>query len=397
MNDRNDQYSEISGSHLKLTLRRSPQVKRYPIIAKITLQRERQDLVDILNTMSSDSNSMPARLKHYLELEGLWKTNDLTPKGQQVINSGLYETNERGLYHIWYIDNDPLLATYPLLMQRDDAFSNPDKKVWLKGSDAAYSDFGVQGDEYLHIDILEEIFIDRHKSELKHHRLPLLSLEPEVVCSAEKSADISMVWTLETSYSSVKLNGRLDMLGYKKKKDKDKPEPLDISIPLSELGSDMDNIMRHIAEQLNGWWDDEQCRLAIRLEQLKDKPASVQQFQLKSFTRSLFETENYGIFNSVEALHIPLKPNDLSDAEAWHLFWLEYFYDKDYRTSSEARQRQSDWLNHPALNDFDLPLKEGDTLLQELSREGQPEAYWHVAAMVDLTPNKMTLPVQRGC
>ena len=95
-----------------------------------------------------------------------------------------------------------------------------------------------------------------------------------------------------------------------------------------------------------------------------------------------------GDFQSVQAKHIPIQPADQSDAEKWQRFWLEDFYSRKYQSSSEARKQQSEWLDHDALDDFELPLKEQQSLLSELSRESQPQAYWHIAAMADLTPSK---------
>lgn len=106
---------------LNLTLKRQVNLKRYPILARVTFLRQRPDLVAFLKAMVSSSSIIPLRLKAYLIKENLWDdtNNSITLDGQQVVKTGLFNALERNLYHIWFTDNDPLLGTRPVLMQRD--------------------------------------------------------------------------------------------------------------------------------------------------------------------------------------------------------------------------------------------------------------------------------------
>ena len=121
---------------LALTLARTVQLKRYPVIAKVMFLRERPDLVSLLKGVQNKPADMPPRLTAYLKREALWDESGITDKGQQVIDSGLFEAKERGLYHIWYTDNDPLLGTRPVMMQLDTAFFDPNMQSWKKWPDA---------------------------------------------------------------------------------------------------------------------------------------------------------------------------------------------------------------------------------------------------------------------
>lgn len=195
---------------LVLTLRRSVQLKRYPIIARVTFLRQRPDLVSLLKGMQKNPAVMPPRLKQYLMREVLWDESGITDKGKQVIKSGVFEAKERGLYHIWYTDHDPLLGTRPVMMQRDTAFFDPDMQSWKKGADAARSEFQVK--QPLQLYALEESFVDRKNSQLKGISLDIVSLEPEVICSPEKAAEVQLEWNLDNSTSVVSLKGQIDML-----------------------------------------------------------------------------------------------------------------------------------------------------------------------------------------
>jgi len=376
---------------LDLTLSRNVQLKRFPIIAKVTFLRDRPDLVSLLKGMLNNSADMPPRLTAYLKREALWDESGITNKGLQVINSGLCEAKELGLYHIWYTDNDPLLGTRPVMMQRNTAFFDPKMSSWKKGSDAARSEFQVK--QPLQLNVLEESFVDRNKSELKNISLQLASLEPEVICSSEKSEQIQLEWTLGFSQSLVSLKGQLDMLQFTQNKTSSRPETLELSI--DDFGDCLNVVMAAIAGELDGHWQPDNRRMETRLEQIQRYPSAVQKFQIDSFKRSGLKTD-MGAFQSVEATYLPIQPADQADAEDWQCFWLKNFYSRKYHSSPEARKQQSQWLDHIALNDFELPLKEQQSLLSELSRESQTQAYWHIAAMADLTPSrsrKLRMPI----
>lgn len=376
---------------LVLTLRRSVQLKRYPIIARVTFLRQRPDLVSLLKGMQKNPADMPPRLKQYLMREVLWDESGITDKGKQVIKSGVFEAKERGLYHIWYTDHDPLLGTRPVMMQRDTAFFDPDMQSWKNGADAARSEFQVK--QPLQLYALEESFVDRKNSQLKGISLDIVSLEPEVICSPEKAAEVQLEWNLDNSTSVVSLKGQIDMLQFNQKNPGSRPEALELSI--NDFSDRLNDVMVVIAGEFEGHWRPEDRRLQSSLESIQRYPSAVQKFQIGSFNRSVLQTD-MGEFQSVLAKHIPIQPANQSDAEDWQRFWLEDFYSKKYHSSTEARKQQSEWLDHIALNDFELPLKEQQSLLSELSSESQPHAYWHIAAMADLTPSrsrKLRMPI----
>lgn len=381
---------KVNSNALNVTLSRTIRLKRYPIIARVTFLRQRPDLVSLLKGMQNNSFKVPPRLKAYLNLEALWDESGITDKGQHVVESGLFEAKERGLYHIWYTNNDPLLGTRPIMMQRDTAIFDPNMQSWKKGADAARSEFQVK--QPLLLKVLEASFVDRSSSELKNMSLKMVSFEPEVICTPEKSAEIQLEWELGSSKSVVSLRGQLDMLQFNQNKSSSRPEILELSI--EGIGDHLNDVMDVIAGELHGNWLPENRRLQSSLESIQDYPSAVQKFQIGSFNRSNLKT-NIGEFKSAQVKHVSIQPADQSDAEKWQRFWLEDFYSRKYHSSLEARKQQSQWLDHSALQDFELPLKE-QQLLSELSRESHPQAYWHIAAIADLTPSrsrKLRMPI----
>lgn len=376
--------SNQKSSSLGLQLKRNVQLKRYPVIAKITFQRDRKDLVSLLEAMQRNSTNMPDRLKAYLKRESLWdeESNSLTEKGEQVKATGLFDVKERGLYHIWYTDKDPLLGTRPLLLQRDTAFFEPNTKGWLKGVDAARSAFNV--DKAIQVAVLEEVYEGRNSQQIKSI-LPLMKLEPEVICAAEKSVEVALSWSIESDQSIAKLSGQLGVLAFSHNKVNDKPELLDIAI--SDFSDQLNPIMNNISDQFKAQWQSSSRVMAVNLQNIQRFPSAVENFKVGSLSIKGLATE-CGFFDSVNVQHISIKPIDQHDAEQWYQYWLSGFYRQSYQSTKKARQQQSRWLDHPALAHFELPLKSGAQLLESLDRDQQPEVFWNVAAMTDLTPAK---------
>ena len=93
---------ESNSGALRLNLARKVPVRRYPVIANVTFQRQRPDLKLLLEHIQSNADARPPRLKAYLIREKLWdgEASSLTEKGLEVERSGLFGTTERGLYHI---------------------------------------------------------------------------------------------------------------------------------------------------------------------------------------------------------------------------------------------------------------------------------------------------------
>lgn len=376
--------NNTSVDKLNLTLKRQINLKRYPMLARVTFLRQRPDLVALLNAMVSSLSIMPLRLKAYLVKENLWDdtNNSITLDGQQIIKTGLFNTSERSLYHIWFTDNDSLLGTRPVLMQRDSHLDEPKYNVWKKGHEAAISEFTQE--KSLQLMVVEEEYSDSRKTELQNKNLTLTSIKPEVICSPDKSAQLEMQWAVNTRQAIIHLVGQLDILQFNSKKQSSQPEPFDLT--WTEPEPCLSSLLGCIATSLDGEWNDSTKRLSTTLENVKDFASAVQNFRIGNFNCKDLNTD-YGLFTSVQAAHIPVQPKDQDDAENWQNYWLEHFYKTSYRSVSDAQKQQGKWLDNPALDSFTLPLKQPQSLLAEINREQQPEAYWHIAAMTDLSPN----------
>ncbi|WP_299020971.1 hypothetical protein [uncultured Photobacterium sp.] len=377
---------------LNITLQRLVEARRYPVIAQLTFKQKRADLVSLLKATQQNPETMPPRLMEYLKREKLWdsETVSLTPKGKEVVDTGYVDVKERGLYHIWYTHNDPLLGIRPLLIQRDTAFFEPNCKPWKSGADARNSEFGVSAT--CTVDVLEEIY-GGQKTNSSRQSLTLVSLQPEILCSPEASAHLSLEWRLGFKQSEVSLKGQLESLSFSRKKKE--PEPIKFDCQICGYQEHLNTVLGAIANKFDGFWSESAQRMVVSLEEIHQYPQAIQRFEVGSRVISRLSTD-LGTFDSTLVFHLPIKPRDHADAEHWHQDWLNHFHSKSYRRDSDTRQQQSLWLDHEAMADFDLTLKSGQELLDCFGRESQPESYWHVAAMADLSPSrskKQRLPI----
>jgi len=390
-----NEVNESDGRSFSLKLKRTVRLKRYPMIAQLAFFRERPDLVSLLTAVQNNHREMPNRLVDYLSKEKLWNKTDaaLTNLGEEVKASGYFNTQERGFYHIWYTDNDPLFGTRPMFIQRDTAFFEPKQAIWKKGIDAGNSQFKFDGSEQpLDVQVLEEI-LQSSTTRLEPSLLGLAGLTPEVICSPEKEATIQLNWKLGYSTSSLMLQGQIDTLLFSNNRTTNQPHELDIS--LVGFGEHFADVMEVIAQKCDGVWHQDSQRAAVELEYIKHDKNAVQRFVLDKISQSNL-TLATGNFSQWEAFNLPIKPINQQDAKAWHLHWLDNYYHDSYQPSASARKQQATWLDHDALQCYELPLYHPQNLLAELSRNKQPKAYWHTAALADLTPSnskKLHLPI----
>lgn len=103
---------------MQITLQRQVKAVCYQVLATVNVEQERPDLQRILKQVEGDLDRLPPRLIDYLEKETLIKNNSLTKLGGKVIDSGKHSATERGIYQIWYLQEDAYLMQEPLLMQR---------------------------------------------------------------------------------------------------------------------------------------------------------------------------------------------------------------------------------------------------------------------------------------
>ena len=365
---------------MKITLKRTLQLQRHPLLAKAVVRTPRPDVVELIRATQQQPEKMPPRLIAYLQREGLWDktSNTATPKADIVLKTGLLSSTERGIYYIWYCQGDPLLGTRPILIQRDSAAG----ALQWKGAEQ------LQGDSVFAVnDAIDTCFHDGTSAT----SLLLERLTPEVIRAPDKTASLALSWQVTGEGAGLCLAGQLELLtpvqdfGFNSIR-KDRPEEVDIHLPGDS--QQIPALLTDLAETLGYQWSHEYQRALTELPSVADQlnSASLTKHPLNSV-----RTSRVGSFDSALFEEYPLMPRDQSVAHQWHIRWMEQQFASGYVAPTEVHKQQQRFLRQPALAPFNIAPIQGQELINQLSRHRAPTSFWHVAAMQDLSPTKPQL------
>ena len=116
------------------------------------------------------------------------------------MNTALLPILERGLYHIWFAENDQLLLKNPILIQRIDAFATKNLNQYRR----------YRGDinQYLTEQVITtNLLIENDKSiSIESAKVTIKSIE--VLCDTYNKASTSLNWQL-TAQSKAIISGKL--------------------------------------------------------------------------------------------------------------------------------------------------------------------------------------------
>ena len=368
---------------MQITLHRKVKAVCYQAVASIKIEQERRDIQQALEQASTDAASLPIRLINYLEKESLLDNQVLTELGELVRKTGLLSAPERGIYRLWYLDEDEALGTWPLLLQRE---VEPVKGDYRKRTQF-YNWQNPQrlgSDDFRHCDAKDIYVVGDGKPEKKNTK----DLKVEVINagSATKYVDMTLTFSFslqhDKSYqASFKLEGDLPYQCKNSEKRISICEEFDEGI--------LADFMPAIAESLGHVWDEKYKRMSTELPEQKKPLAS---FITAKQTLSEIDT-CYGRFEKGEARQLPLMPANAQVAKDWQGRWLNDLYQEAYFSEEQGNYRQQLWLSHPAIKNFKLGAKTGASLLQALDRQQNPESFWHASAAHYLIPSNTKTPL----
>lgn len=368
---------------MQITLHRKVRAVCYQAVATIKIEQERRDIQQALEQASTDAASLPIRLINYLEKENLLDNQVLTELGEQVRKTGLLSAAERGIYRLWYLDDDEAIGTLPLLLQRE---TEPVKGDYRKRTQF----YNWQNPQRLgsadprHCDAKDIYVVGDCEQEKKNTRD--LKLEVINAGSAAQCVDMDLTFNFsllrDKSYqASFKLEGDLPYQAKSSEKRISLCEEFDVAI-LAE-------IMPAIGASLGHIWDEEYKRMRTEVPEHKKPRGS-----FITTTQSLSNLETcYGRFEGGEVKQLPLMPTDEQVAKDWQGRWLNDLYQEAYYSEEQSNYRQQLWLSHPAIKDFKLGTKTGESLLQALDRQQNPVSFWHASAAQYLIPSNTKTPL----
>ncbi|MCJ8314625.1 MAG: hypothetical protein HRU38_20975 [Saccharospirillaceae bacterium] len=366
-----------------MCLTRKVNVKQYPVIATICLLQKRPDIVSLLNQSQEKDINLPIRLTSYLKKEDLLDNEyALTDKAKEVLSSGKMPIYERGLYHIWYTENDPLLGTRPLLIQRDNAFKEPKYKELYKGLEAEHSEFSLKPSKNNEKALTVKFSGSEKSASNRLESEDIISILPTVICAATDNKILNLTWDLSFERSNIKLEGPLNILSGHDLKN---TSQVDFEYSGNENLSKSPEIYSSIATHLGGQWIQKTQRISVPFTLTKQHQGVLSHFILNNYPEFSMAC-NYGNFDHVNLQKLPVQPIQ-DEATQWHLAWLEGYLSRGFKETEVAHADQLFWIDQPALKQCNLKPLLGNNLITALSREKSPRAYWQYSAIHDLTPS----------
>ncbi|MGR6837727.1 hypothetical protein ACU5DF_00945 [Aliivibrio wodanis] len=369
---------------MQITLQRQVKAVCHQVLATVNVEQERPDLQRILKQVEDDIDCLPPRLIDYLEKEKLIKNNGLTMLGGEVIDSGKHSATERGIYQIWYLQDDAYLTQEPLLMQRV-VESNTRKGGYQQRNkfyEWAETEKIVRESKY-NCDF-KTVFLN---DGTKVQKNSISNLCVEVLNAGIKNKQQYLTLTLTYSLDKGKFQVDFKLTGKLPTKINEREQLIDINNEYSDEHNDA--FMSSIISSLDMQWEKSTSRSLCKTP--KDYEA-LATFIMRKQNLSSINT-CFGRFEQGEVHFLPIEPKDVATAKEWQRNWLNELFKMRYLSVPQANYSQQIWLAHPAVKHYKLPLLQGPELLNELDRQQDPISYWHASAASFLIPANTQTPL----
>jgi hypothetical protein len=380
---------------LKVTLTRPINARRFTFLAKLHVWEERQDIQNILQALqdkTKDLTDLPIRLQNYMEREGLIKQSTLTEKGEQVLETGFFPILEQGIYNIWYVQQDSLIGTGPIVMQRIQATDNPNA---FMGKLKTLPDELEFNQAMLVIEAMDKTLENESSARINIERLKIQ--DHQGIPGETRLITLRWHWDdILQNQSQTQLEGVVDVPLYNNRKDKNHTKNNSVNSVQLDLSQSYDSeltpvLIALLQQTANMAWQVDYQRAAMTLEQLEQYQENCPQiktgFMLDELTVEHFDSEQYGHFTSGKIEQIPVMPATPADAKSWTQQLLIEDWKKGYQREKDLLDSQHRWYEHPAIRPYALEPGETAEWIPQLSPQQDAEAFWHIAAPFDLNPS----------
>lgn len=369
---------------MQITLQRQVKAVCHQVLATVNVEQERPDLQRILKQVEDDIDRLPSRLIDYLEKEKLIKNNSVTMLGGEVIDSGKHSATERGLYQIWYLQDDAYLMQEPLLMQRVVASNTRKGNYQQRNQFYEWVETEKIGrNSKFHCEFKTVFLNDATK--VKENNISKLCVE--VLNTGIKNKQQDLTLTLTYSLDKDKFQVDFKLTGNLPTKINEREQLVEINNAYSDEHND--DFMSSIIESIGMQWEDSSLKALCNTPKSHDALSS---FIMSKQNLSAIDT-CFGYFDSGEIKLLPIKPRDVVTAKEWQIQSLNRLFKSGYLSVPQANYSQQIWLAHLAVKDYKLPLLQGDELLHALDRQQNPMSYWHASTANFLIPTNTKTPL----
>ena len=352
---------------MKITLTQKLNVAQGICYMRVCEWQKREDIVSFLRGTRTGKKTLDEGISRYLRTIGVYSPNgELSPEGEELLETGLYPTPSEGKYFVWFAD-DPILGGYRILYyEREPTTTRNDAPTPQNAQE---------------ISILE---IERAGTKDNPRlRVELETLDLPIVLQ-DYMVQIDMIHEFDTDAAQGKQARRyyIGTLSRDAEKKYGLKETEDAAIE-DEQKFWHEWWLPEIGRMRKGEWKQEYNRLAISFKAACSFPEedALQNFSLASHTIGEGKL-------SIKIEHMGLMPSRQTEASRWFEYLLLCEARRSYLQQSDLESISAQLRDEEALAIYrgELPTPPVSELAMKCNKEDRV-SYWHLMAPEDLNPH----------
>jgi hypothetical protein len=368
---------------MKANFSRKIFITRFSAYGVLNIGRERIDIKEYLQNNRNNTN-----VNRYLQnIDVLNSRDEITSKGQKLMDTGTLFQEEEGKYAFWVTENDPFLNSKIIYLRRD-RYSNEDKNIQNRKNSNFRGEHNV-------------IIKDKDgKQEVKTIELrEMMSYSSEI-----QNSELSLVWNFEiktnqtfpfsTNYF---LEGNLiDTVSVERgnRKETSKDEIKELNKYKFNYHLFLDEF-RNIFIKNGMDWDEKLSRMRIEFSKEVHSEKEWENFEIGNLELKQKDFGK-GLFLKASLHQVPIMPKSEESANEWRNYLLNQILKRNYITEEQFNENLSNLNKKEAFRIYNLQSPKNIEYIQVLKpqRAEEPEAYYHLASQIDLNPfQKISKPI----
>ncbi len=352
-------------------------ISKFSAYAVLSIERERLDIKKYL------SNPNNTNVNRYLQsIDVLNSRNELTSKGQRLIDQGTLFQEEEGKYAFWVTEDDPFLKSKIIYLRRD-RYSSEDKNKEIKKNSNFHGEHNViikDKDGKQEVKTIELIEMMDYSSEIQKSELDLVW---EFDIKTHQTFPVSTTYFFKGNLIDIDERGKKESL---KDEIKDLNQyKFDYKLSLNEF--------RNIFIKNGMDWDEKLSRMKIEFSEQLHSEKEWESFEIEELELKQKDFGK-GLFEKAILFQIPIMPKKES-ATQWRNYLLNQYLKRNYRTEEEFDSYVKELNQKEAfvLSSLESPKNTEYIQILKPQRYEKSDAYYHLTSTMDLNPfKKITKP-----
>ena len=351
---------------MKITLTQKLNVEQGICYMRLREWQKREDIVSFLRGTRTGKKALDDGISRYLRTIGVYSdTGQLSPEGEELLETGLYPTPSEGKYFVWFA-YDPILVGYRILYYEREPTKTKDEEA---------SPENAQKRSILEIERAGTKDNPRLRVELETGDLPIVLQDHRV--------QIDMIHTYDTDAAQ----GRRARRYYIGTLSRDAEKKYVLQYTDDAAIEDEQRFwhkewLPKIGRMLDGKWEQEYNRLAISFKAARSlqKEDALQNFSLASHT---INEEG----RRIKIEHMGLMPSSQTEASQWFEYLLLCEARKEYLQQNDLESISAMLREAEAMKIYRAELPTPPVAELAMKCKEDKVSYWHLMAPKDLNPH----------